>query len=74
MAKPITTAPGRNATIYWQQGDGENTVGEPAILLEVYSDSVNLEQEGNIIRLNYETIQELTKHLNRIFRHHKEAQ
>jgi hypothetical protein len=73
MAKPITTSASKDNTIYWQQGDGENTVGEPAILVEVYSDTVCLEQEGNVIRLNFETLPDLAKHLNKIFRQYKES-
>jgi hypothetical protein len=71
MPPPITTQPGKISTIYWQQGDGEGIVGEPAVLVEVYSDAINLEQEGNVIRLNFETLPELAKHFNRIVRDYK---
>lgn len=71
MAKPITATAGKINTIYWQQGDGEQTIGEPAILVEVYSDSISLEQEGNVIRLNFETLPNLAKHFNKIVRDYK---
>jgi hypothetical protein len=71
MPKPITTVANKFNTIYWQQGDGDVTIGEPAILVEVYSDSISLEQEGNVIRLNFETLPDLAKHFNKIFREYK---
>lgn len=72
MAKPITTSVYKDNTIYWQQGDGDMTIGEPAILVEVFLDCISLEQEGNVIRLNFETLPDLAKHFNKIFRQYQE--
>jgi len=68
MSKPITDSATKNNVIYWQQGSEECSVGEPAVLLEWYSDTISLSQDGNTIRLNYESLTEIAKKFNRLYR------
>jgi len=60
MEKPIVTnVCSKNAVVIYQQvGDG---VGEPALLVEYYSDSVSITQGDDCILINRETVGELCK-------------
>jgi hypothetical protein len=59
---PTTDKPAKDSLIIWQ--DIEEGVGEPALLLERFSDSICITQEDNRVSLNYDTISELCKRLN----------
>lgn len=51
-----------NNKILWQSGQ-EDTPGEPAILIEGYSDIMTISQDGNYINLNYESLKDFIKNL-----------
>lgn len=61
MANTITETPAKVSKVMWQQGDTENGIGEPALLIEFYSNSVSITQEDRHITINKETIPDLIK-------------
>ena len=63
------TGPGTKAVI-WQEGDGETSIGEPALLVSVYSDIFTLRQGAEGVNINYETIPDLLKMLRRLHKEH----
>jgi hypothetical protein len=66
MAKPIIENCYKNAIIVWQQA--ENELGNPALLVEKYAESLSIQQEDRNIIIDYETIPDLVKLLSRIHR------
>lgn len=54
-----------NSHIIWQQTE-EDGVAEPALLLEPFNDVIQLSQDGNVINLNYESLEELCKLLRKL--------
>lgn len=54
----------------WQT-DPEEGVAEPAILIENYSDTIALTQNGSVINLNYESVDEFCKHLRKLLKNRK---
>jgi hypothetical protein len=66
MAKPIIDTAVAGAKIVWQQKtDYDCGLPEPAILVEFMTDIVALTQEGQVINLNYETIEEFCRLLRK---------
>lgn len=61
MARTITETPAKVSKVMWQQGDQDNNIGEPALLIEFYSDTVSITQEGRCINLNKETLPDFIK-------------
>lgn len=61
MANTITETPAKVSRVMWQQGDQEQNIGEPALLIEFWSDSVSITQEGRSVMINKETIPDLIK-------------
>lgn len=53
------------AFILWQENK-EIGVGEPALLFDLYSDIINIQQDENSINLNYDSIDEFIKLLKQI--------
>jgi len=47
--------------VIWQDASDEYGVGEPALLLEGYSDTITITQGDQSVIINYETIKELVK-------------
>lgn len=64
MAKPIIYSASKENKILWQQTD--EGVGEPALMIEAYSDCICITQEESIIRLNFDSVDELTKLLKKL--------
>ena len=58
----MTEEPAKNSSIQWQTGP-EDGVPEPAILIEAYIDVIALQQEGETIKINYKSVDELCKNL-----------
>lgn len=54
-----TTIAAKTAFVFWQ--DQEDGIPEQAILINVYSDSILLEQGNNQINLDYESFNEFIK-------------
>lgn len=52
--------------VIWQEGNGETTFGEPALLVSVYSDIFTIKQGGGEVNINYETIPEMIRLLRTI--------
>lgn len=52
--------------VIWQEGDGESSIGEPALLVSAYSDVFTLKQGACEVNINYETIPELIRLLRDI--------
>lgn len=56
----MNEAPAKDSIVFWQT-ELENGVAEPAVLIEFYSDSVSLVQDGNRISLNNDSLSEFIK-------------
>lgn len=52
--------------VIWQEGDGESSIGEPALLVSVYDGIFTIKQGGEEVNINYETIPELIRLLRDI--------
>lgn len=61
MPKATVATCAKISKIMWQTNDDD--IGEPALLLEGYSDVLNVTQGKSCISLNYETLDELLKQL-----------
>lgn len=61
MAKTIE--PSENSVIFWQEYT-EDDVGEPAILIEVYSDRISLHQDGECVSILKHELNDFIKALN----------
>jgi hypothetical protein len=59
----------QDSWVFWQRDD-ETGVGEEAILIEKYSDTISLTCNGHSINLNYDSLNELLKLLRRIKKEH----
>jgi hypothetical protein len=59
---PTTEKPYKDSLVIWQ--DVKEGIGEPALLLEKYSDTICITQGDDRVIINYETISELCKRLN----------
>lgn len=70
MPKPIIKTLRKDTVIFWQQGSEDCSIGEPAICVEVFSDCICITQNDQDINLNYDTIPDLVKHLNMLYREH----
>lgn len=64
MAKTISVS-AKTAKVIYQEGE-ESCPGEPALLVEVYSDTVSITQDTECININVQTIPELIKQLRAI--------
>ena len=53
--KPTIEPTREDSKVIWQ-GCGEDNVPEPAILIDFYSETIGITQEGKTILLNYETV------------------
>lgn len=60
----ISTKNANNSYTIWQEI--EEGVPEPALLVSLYSDIINIRQENSEININYETIKPLIKFLSTI--------
>ena len=49
------------AAIFWQSGDDDNPMGEPALLVQRYSDTTTIIQEERYININNASIPALIK-------------
>ncbi len=56
----------KNSVVLWQENK-EMGVGEPAILIEYFPETIALTQEGRVINLNYDSLKELKKLLHTEF-------
>lgn len=56
----------KEAFVIWQEGEEEHLVGEPALLIEAYSDIFSIQQEDRSININYDSIDGLIKLLKQI--------
>ena len=50
----------KDSVVMWQ-AEPEEGLPEPALLVEFYSDSICIRQDGNAISINYESIADLCK-------------
>lgn len=55
----MKTQTAKNAIVIWQEAPEDMGVGEPALLIEMYSDVLNITQGDNCISVNYEALKEL---------------
>lgn len=53
--------------VFWQDNK-EMGAGEPAILMEGYSDTIALTQDSSVINLNYDSLNEFIKNLRTLQR------
>lgn len=58
---PTFGATREDSKVIWQEDDEMNGLGEPALLINFYSDSVEIQQKGSSILVNYNTLPELCK-------------
>jgi len=65
MSKTATATEG--ATIFWQEWS-EGSPGEPAILIQSYSDCITLVQEGREILISRHQLKEFIRELNNILK------
>jgi hypothetical protein len=56
----MTDTAREGSIVLWQQSADE-IPGEPALLIEPYSDTIRISQEDNAINLNYESVDEFIK-------------
>lgn len=52
--------PAKDSIILWQKNE-ETGVGEPALLIEFYSDCLQISQDGDRVNMDYDTIKDLIK-------------
>lgn len=60
----------KESFIIWQEGTDDNPIGEPALLIESYSDVFSIQQEDRSININYDSIDGLIKLLKQIKKNH----
>lgn len=56
---------GKKSFVMWQVINPEEGIAEPALLIEAFTDSIRITQDGQAISLNYESINELSKILKK---------
>jgi hypothetical protein len=67
---PEIKVPAVNSVVIFQ-GCPEDSVPEPALIVNHYSDFIDIESSSGDININYETIPELIKHLGKIYKNYK---
>lgn len=60
-------ATSQKAFVMWQN-DPKDGVPEPAILIERYSGTISVTQEGRSVIINDESIEELCRHLRKLLK------
>lgn len=58
-----TQKPNIKSVIIWQEGETGENVGEPALLISPYSDCVSIQQGEDYININWQSLNEVIKHL-----------
>lgn len=69
MSVPTSTEGVEGSRIVWQEGE---SVGEPAILIEVYEDSVQLTQEDRTLSISRPSLAFLIKNIRQAVKAHDE--
>lgn len=64
----VTTKDEKVNVLFQEWNDEEEIPGEPAILIQRYSDVIELQQLDNKILLNYHHVKELIAHLKKIMK------
>lgn len=65
---PVFAMTREDSKVIWQQVDAEFGVGEPAMLVNFYSDTVEITQGKGSILINYETLPDLCSLLKQAYK------
>jgi len=60
MANTNTEKPAKDSVVLWQTSS-EDGIAEPALLIEFFSDCVSIKQDGETLRITYESVADLCK-------------